>query len=372
MKKMQTIALPSEAKRPVTNQAVSNAVTGRVRGMAAGLLAGLLACGLLLSQPARAGEPERFVPIAATAQSQAMGRGVNVLGYDPVWQNPARARFTPAHFRLIREAGFQHVRIVLQSFAYIDGQGKFNPQWLATLDTMVQAALDQGLTVILDEHDFLACADDVTLCRTKLHAFWSQIAPRYKDAPNRVVFELLNEPHGALTEERWNELMRDTLALIRTSNPQRNVIIGGANWNSFDSLQMLTLPADDHHIIATFHYYRPMAFTHQGAPWADKDIRAMSNVPWGTDADYAALNKEFDSVKAWSVASGRPVLLGEFGAYEHAPLADRLRWDAAAARAAEAHGFPWCYWQFDSDFIVYDIDRKAWVEPVLHALIPQP
>lgn len=333
--------------------------------------AGLLACGFLLGG-AQAGQAEPFAPIDAATQNQAMGRGVNVLGYDPVWQNPAKARFTPAHFKLIREAGFRHVRIVLQSFAYIDAQGKLDPQWLATLDTMVNAALDQGLTVILDEHDFLACAKDVGLCRTKLHAFWSQIAPRYKDAPNRVVFELLNEPHGALTAELWNDLLRDTLALVRTSNPQRNVIVGGANWNGFDSLQTLALPADDRHIIATFHYYRPMAFTHQGAPWADKEIQVLSNIPWGSAADHAALDTEFDSVKAWSAATGRPVLLGEFGAYEHAPLADRLKWDAAVARAAEARGFSWSYWQFDSDFIVYDIDRKAWVEPVLHALIPQP
>ncbi len=33
-------------------------------------------------------------------------------------------------------------------------------------------------------------------------------------------------------------------------------------------------------------------------------------------------------------------------------------------------GWAWAYWRFDSDFIVYDIDRDGWVGPILKALIP--
>jgi endoglucanase len=38
------------------------------------------------------------------------------------------------------------------------------------------------------------------------------------------------------------------------------------------------------------------------------------------------------------------------------------------ARTAEKLGFSWGYWQFDSDFIVYDIDKEQWVMPLLNAL----
>lgn len=329
----------------------------------------LLACSFFLSTAtARA---ETFAPINATAQTKSLGRGVNVLGYDPVWRDPAKARFTPRHFKLIHEAGFQTVRIVLQSFEFIDDQGRFDPQWLATLDIMVKAALEQKLNVILDEHDFLICAKELATCKTKLHAFWSQIAPRYKDAPNRVLFEILNEPHDALTDEAWNALAQETLTLIRSSNPERNIIIGGARWNGMEGLPALKLPEQDKHIIVTFHYYHPMAFTHQGAPWADKEIERLSNIAWGNEADYALLNKELDTVKAWSDANGRPIFLGEFGAYEKAPMQYRVTWDAAVARAAEARGFAWAYWQFDPDFILYDISNDKWVEPILGALIPK-
>jgi endoglucanase len=344
----------------------------------------LALCGLVLALGALygcAGTPEPsappaatftqgFVPIDAADQVAEMKRGVNVLGYDPVWNDPSKARFTPRHFTVIHDAGFSTVRVVLQSFDHMDDEGRLDPQWLATLDTMVHAALDAGLTVILDEHDYNKCGDDLDGCRVKLHAFWSQIAPRYKDAPNRVIFEMLNEPHGVLTPEAWNTLLAETLATIRASNPTRNIVIGPSHWNGLEDLPLLQLPADDRHIIVTFHYYHPMTFTHQGANWVSPDIQNLSNVPWGSADEVALLGKELDTVKAWSEANHRPILLGEFGAYDKAPMQYRAIWDAAVARGAEARGFAWTYWQFDPDFKLYDFDKDQFVEPILNALIP--
>ena len=311
-----------------------------------------------------------FVPLDAFAQNTAMGRGVNVLGYDPMWSDPRDARFQPRHFHRIREAGFATVRVVLQSFGHMDSAGRLDPEWLKTLDGVVTAALADGLNVILDEHDFNRCGRDAATCRVKVEAFWSQIAPRYKDAPNKVMFEILNEPNRAITPELWNTLWRECLAIIRTSNPTRNVIIGPASWYSLDHLSELDLPADDPHIIVTFHYYTPMTFTHQGAAWARPEYGKLSGITWGSDADYAVLNKDFDTVEAWSDAHRRPIFLGEFGNIESAPMDSRVRWDAAVARAAEARGFSWAYWQFDSGFSVYDMDKDQWIDPILHALIP--
>jgi endoglucanase len=48
----------------------------------------------------------------------------------------------------------------------------------------------------------------------------------------------------------------------------------------------------------------------------------------------------------------------------------RARWTSAVARAAEERGWSWAYWQFDSDFILYDVKREAWVEPIKNALVP--
>jgi len=311
---------------------------------------------------------EAFTPIDAFAQNAAMARGVNVLGYDPLWFNPSQGRFTPDHFRVIRKGGFSSVRVVLQAFAHMDANNRLDPKWFATLDTMVKAALDAGLIVILDEHDFNKCADDVAACRVKLNAFWSQVAPHFKDASNRVLFEMLNEPHGNLTPALWNAQLKETLAIIRASNPSRNVVIGPAFWNGLEQLPNLELP-DDPHIIVTFHYYHPMPFTHQGASWVPAYTNKLG-VSWGTPAEYKLITDELDMVKAWSLAHKRPIFMGEFGVYDPAALGDRVKWTSAVARAAEARGFSWAYWYFDGGFGVWDFSKPGWIAPILNALVP--
>jgi endoglucanase len=62
--------------------------------------------------------------------------------------------------------------------------------------------------------------------------------------------------------------------------------------------------------------------------------------------------------------------LGEFGAYDRAEMDSRARYTAFMARQAEEFGWSWGYWQFDSDFILFDIGKDAWVDPLLKALIP--
>jgi endoglucanase len=309
-----------------------------------------------------------FAGIDAFVQVHEMGPGVNVLSEDPGWTDASKARFKPELFRKIKAAGFGTVRIVLTAMGHMDDYFVLETGYLHRLDTMVNAALDAGLTVILDEHDFNYCAKDTWGCRQKLNAFWAQIAPRYKDAPARLVFEIMNEPHEAFTPEMWNDQIKQTLPIIRASNPVRNVIIGPGSWNSLSFLDKLDLPVADRHIIVTYHYYSPMEFTHQGSPWVPQ--YKLTGQTWGSDADLAQLAKDFDTVKAWSDKWNRPIFLGEFGAYETGPMESRLKYDSTVARAAEKRGFAWAYWQFDKDFIVYDIAADKWVEPVLNALIP--
>jgi endoglucanase len=332
-------------------------------------IATLLAAALAFVLPAAAvAQPAQTGPAWATAKH--MKRGVNIIGYDPLWRDPAQARFKTRHFRIIREGGFDFVRVVLQSFRHMDANNRLDPKWLETLDWVVREAGAAGLTVILDEHDFDICAKDVDACEPKLIAFWQQIGERYKDAPNTVLFELLNEPHTALNAERWNAMLAKLIPVVRATNPNRTLVIGPTQWNNSDQLPTLVLPKADRNILVTFHSYEPFRFTHQGAPWVEgmKDVRG---IPF-THADEAAIRAQYDRVAAWSRQEDRPVLMGEFGAYDRGgtPIADRARYTATVRREAEAHGFPWAYWQFDSDFVVWDMAKDAWVEEIRTALVP--
>jgi endoglucanase len=309
-------------------------------------------------------------PPDAAEQNRRLGRGVNILGYDPIWRARDQARFQEKHFRLLKEAGFQHVRVNLHPFRHMDRTNGWTlrPAWFETLDWIVSSATKQGLMVMLDCHEFNAMADDPEGRKEQFLAFWRQLAAHCHTAPDSVVFELLNEPNRKLTPVLWNQYLREALAIVRANNPTRTVVIGPAFWNSVDRLGELELPEADRQIIVTVHYYKPMEFTHQGASWSTH--KDKSGVDWGSGEERKAVEADFAKVTAWSKQHLRPIYLGEFGAYDKAPHEARLRYTDFVARTAEAAGWSWGYWQFDSDFILWDMQRDAWVEPIRQALIP--
>jgi endoglucanase len=57
-----------------------------------------------MASPPEAEEGNAFI------QAHRLGRGVNILGWDPMWKDPAAARFKLRLFNVIREGGFQTVR----------------------------------------------------------------------------------------------------------------------------------------------------------------------------------------------------------------------------------------------------------------------
>jgi endoglucanase len=328
-----------------------------------------LASGLALLAARAQAAPPAFEPITPEQQVARMGRGVNVLGYDPYWQD-GPAHFQAKHFAEIKKAGFSTLRVNLQAFKHMDRDGRLDPVWLKKLDWVVQTALANGLIVILDEHDFDACSNDLNFCRIALRNFWVQVATRYRDTPNTVLFELLNEPHALLTPEVWNGLLADMIKVVRETNPERTLVIGPASWNSLSELDELRLPEEDRNIVVTVHYYQPMEFTHQGATWAGERLKALHDVTWGTPADRARIDADFDRVQRWSQAHHRPIFLGEFGALENSPVEMRALYDSSVARAAEKRGWTWAYWQFVGNFIVWDMKADGWVSPILDALVP--
>jgi endoglucanase len=301
-------------------------------------------------------------------QVKRIGRGVNIIGYDPIWEDFAKGRFKERHFKVVREGGFRTVRINLHALSRMDGANRLSEGWLGTLDWAVKNALANELAVILDLHNFTDVAENPAAFRPKIMAFWKEVAARYKDAPPSVIFEILNEPNGKLTPALWNEYWKEALGIIRESNPTRTVIVGPPFWNGIGHLRELELPAEDRNLIVTVHYYEPMRFTHQGAPWTQ--MKQLSGIPWGSEVEKRKVEQDFAGVAEWAKAQNRPILLGEFGAYDKADMESRARYTAHVARTAEALGWAWTYWQFDSDFVVYDIDKDAWVKPIWKALAP--
>lgn len=308
--------------------------------------------------------------VEAFKQNKRLGRGVNILS-DPIWRDSSRARMKNEHFKMIKDAGFDNVRIPIHPFRFSQDEVNYtiDPYFFEVLDWAVKQALSNDLLVIIDLHEYNTLAKNPMGQKKMFLSMWRQIAERYKDYPDEVIFEILNEPNREMTPELWNEFHREALEIIRESNPVRTVIIGPAYWNSIDYLEQLILPEDDRNLIVTVHYYSPGEFTHQGASWSNH--RDKSGIEWrATTEERQAIIDDFAKGQAWSKKYNRPLFLGEFGAYEKGDMPSRVRWTDFVTRQCEKMGWSWAYWQFDSDFIVYDIDNERWVEPIRDALIP--
>ncbi len=246
--------------------------------------------------------------------------------------------------------------------------------FMARVDWVVENALSRGLVAIIDFHHYDELFD--TDASSRLHQarfleIWAQLAEHYQGYPDDLLFELLNEPHGNLTDAVWNGLLRQAIDIIRQTNPHRNIIVGGTGYSSKSKLvSRLSLPADDRHIIATCHHYDPFHFTHQGASWVGGDSDSWLGTTWdGTPQQQEDITEDFDEVYDWSIANDRPVFMGEFGAYSKADMASRVLWTDFCAREAEKRGFSWSYWEFCAGFGVYDDDVGKWRQ-IHRALIP--
>lgn len=336
-------------------------------------LLGALALALLAAArpPARAADAPGAHDAAAV--NRMLGRGINFgNGLDAPsegeWGFALKAEYFPA----IKRAGFDSVRIPVRWSTHAGPAPDFaiDPAYFARVDWAVEQALGQGLAVVLNIHHDEAATSEPEKYIPRAAAFWRQIAARFKDRPERLAFELLNEPNGAMTDAKWSASVPALLAAVRESNPKRAVIVGPGHWNSIDALPTLDLPAADPNLIVTFHYYSPFEFTHQDAEWVDGAAKWHGRTWTGTPEQVAALRKDLARAAAWGKQHGRPLYLGEFGAYSKADMPSRQKWTAAVAREAEALGISWCYWEFGSGFGAYDPATNQWRRPLLDALVP--
>ena len=310
----------------------------------------------------------------AFAQNRRLGRGVNLgNALEAPSEGAWGVYLQEEYFDRIKEAGFNSVRIPIRWSAHALAEPPYtiNDRFFARVDWAVNQALSRGLVAVINTHHYNELCADPEAHRERFLALWAQIADHYKDYPDGLMFEPLNEPFDRLTARVWNSLLQEAVATIRQTNPTRTLIIGPANWNNVDSLSTLELPEEDRNIIVTFHYYNPFQFTHQGAEWVQGSTPWLGTTWPGKAGGEADVIRDLDRAAAWAEAHKRPLYMGEFGAYSKADMDSRVRWTSFVARQAEARGISWAYWEFCSGFGVYDSALKRWNEPLLEALMPR-
>jgi endoglucanase len=296
-----------------------------------------------------------FVPATAARPTAGitlpLGKCINVDGdLDmPLGGNPSWPTITNNDFARIRAAGFQSVRLPVRWAVHASSTAPYtiDPKFIASVRTQIDQARMNRLNVIIDLHYFDQAATDPVGQTPRLAALWKQIgyALSYYPSANafsNVWFQLMNEPN-TISPDQLATLLKPALAAVRTNNPTRPVIIGGTRYSAVESLDTLVLP-DDPYVVPEFHFYNPMEFTHQGAPWVPGAEK--TGVTYGSATDVAQLNWYVKQVKAYMTKTGRVPIMGEYGAIVLASASDRAKFIGASSAAFASIGVQGCVWDY--------------------------
>jgi endoglucanase len=325
-------------------------------------------------------ETDEFVPASPDEVNAALGPGVNLGNmFDAPTEGGWNARYDPTFPAVVKTAGFSHVRLPVRwsNHAGLDANAELDEAFACRVDGVIYSALEQGLGVVLDVHHYRQLDGDPLdpgenpvdgddgVVEERLVNIWRQLAKRYQKLPNRLVFELYNEPHNDLTVERWARLMPRVLAAVRETNPERAVMLGGSEWASAFALTTLDWP-DDANLIATFHSYEPLSFTFQGTNFANSAMWVGTKCC--DDTQRAQILSSLDTAADFGSRELVPVYFGEWGSSLAADADSRLEYSRFARHEAEARGFSWAIWSL-IDLGIYDTYEGEFRPGMLEALL---
>lgn len=342
-------------------------------------LAGWLLAVAFVSQVAAQEAPECAEVSPATCDlHRALGRGINFGNMlDAPREGDWGVRLDPKYIDLVAEK-FNTARVPVRwtNHASPDAEARIDPVFLARVTTAIDAMLAKGLYVIVNAHHYNQIFGDALhpneapvppeVVEARLFSIWAQLAEHFKGRSNKLMFELLNEPHGKLGADAWNDMASRLLGVVRKTNPDRTVLIGPVNWNGVRGLPSFK-PPRDRHLIVAIHNYDPFFFTHQGITFLP--ARPPAGVKCCDAAQAAEVGAALRKAKEWSDANGYPVHIGEFGTFKAADMTSRATYTRMFRQEAERLGLPWTYWELAGDFGIYNPKTGLWIAPLLEALL---
>ncbi|MBQ3156700.1 MAG: cellulase family glycosylhydrolase [Clostridia bacterium] len=364
-------------------------------------LLSLLLC-LLLLLPAASLAEDAAAPVMplreldAAAITAEMGLGWNLgntmdahTGFTPdevLWQ-PTYT--TPGLVTAVHDAGFSTMRLPVTWGTMIDDENGYaiNEAWLSRVQDIADYAVRHDMYVIINIHHDGAeqtgwlriGADEAQFpqVKEKFAAVWRQIALRFRDYDEHVIFECMNEVTGADSSqagirqdfrriEELNQLFVDTVRATGGNNARRWLMVVPRYTNIVNVLNDeygFTMPADScqpARLMLSVHDY----------DWVFGLQDNMNGTVWSQDKALT-LMKHFEGLKAKFVDKGIPVVLGEYGAAHKNNDGARAYYYEAMTRMSVMCGVVPVCWSAGwynlnakpADYSMCFFDRKTYAQP---------
>lgn len=314
--------------------------------------------------------------LTALEATRLMGNGINLgntleacdnnvgiktntpLSYETHWGQP---KTTQAIIDGMKAAGFDTIRIpvawMTNATHLYEGDYTIDADYMDRVEEVVRYARKAGMYVIINDHwdggwygmFGSESAETRALAMEAYKGMWQQIAERFRDYSDYLIFESANEELGGrfdensplycsdsvvtyLTDdERYaltNEINQTFVDVVRATggnNATRFLLIAGystdINQTCDDRFQM---PKDtvDSKLMVSVHYYDPWSYCGASS--------AVSATKWGKVSDYEYLDQQLAKMTKFTEA-GYGVVIGEYGAL---PCSDGLKDNTLAYHTA--------------------------------------
>lgn len=322
-----------------------------------------------------------------TAITAAMGMGWNLgnqleassnkVPSETAWGNPT---ITEDLIKAVKAQGFNTIRIPVSYLSKIGEAPDYtiDSAWLDRVQEVVDYVVGNDMYAVMNIHGdgyytvdggWLLCVDDnQDEIKAKYEAVWKQIADRFKDYDEHLIFESMNEEFdntygrpnkdGYANINEYNRIFVDTVRGTGSNNTKRWLLLPGWNTNieytagnyGFVIPEDKLCESDGKRIMISVHYYDPYNFTidenssSAKTQWGKYATENFDN--WGQE-DH--VDSQMQMLHDTFIAEGYPVIIGEMGVQDKTHLSEnfneyRRYWLEYVVKSAKANGCIPVYW----------------------------
>lgn len=322
-----------------------------------------------------------------TAITAAMGMGWNLgnqleassnkVPSETAWGNPT---ITEDLIKAVKAQGFNTIRIPVSYLSKIGEAPDYtiDSAWLDRVQEVVDYVVGNDMYAVMNIHgdgyytvdgSWLLCVDDnQDEIKAKYEAVWKQIADRFKDYDEHLIFESMNEEFdntygrpnkdGYANINEYNRIFVDTVRGTGSNNTKRWLLLPGWNTNieytagnyGFVIPEDKLCESDGKRIMISVHYYDPYNFTidenssSAKTQWGKYATENFDN--WGQE-DH--VDSQMQMLHDTFIAEGYPVIIGEMGVQDKTHLSEsfneyRRYWLEYVVKSAKANGCIPVYW----------------------------
>ena len=297
----------------------------------------------------------------------------------------------------IASLGFDHVRVPVDYNVLEDEEGNEIESGFGYLEHCRSWCEKYGLNMLIDLHECYGYSFDPLKkdmdrrkffydddLQARFFRLWRKIAERFKDYPDQVAFEPLNEVVLFEVRDAWNGILAKYIKLIRSIAPESYIVVGGVFYNSVMTVAWLDVPVDPK-IVYNFHCYEPGVFTHQGAYWQEmmpldfrigypksveeyrekhkeiyKDTDGAVFMDGVTEMGVGFFEKIFEPALKKAEQDGIGLYCGEYGVIDKADNESKIRWLEDIHSAFKKYGIGRALWNYkEKDFGLVDASFES-------------